>query len=370
MSHDVFLSYSSKDKYAADAACAVLERNGIRVWMAPRDILPGLEWSASIMEAVNKARVMVLVFSGNANTSKHIGREVERAISKGLPVIPFRIEDIEPSESMEYFISAQHWLDAFTKPLEQHLDRLADNVRRLIDAKYPKPELSAEKKVLGPEHPETAAGLDNRALQLQAEGDLAGARLLYEHALAMYEKAIGPEHPATVRNNLAGLLHDQSDLVGEPTHDHGKHATDSKLLEGKREAIIPAVSKKVGTTIIRKTGAFFWDSSHTCRVVCTISKRLPGHVKYWYAYHPAWDAFLSEGTAAFFVLGCMDQQTAFVIPFADMHSAREYMNKTEPKDGQMYWHVHLVENAGVISMLLPKKGESMSLEPYRVALEA
>ncbi|MGO9237975.1 MAG: toll/interleukin-1 receptor domain-containing protein [Methylocella sp.] len=56
MAHDVFLSYSSKEKYAADAACAVLERNGIRVWMAPRDILPGLGWGTSIIEAINNAR--------------------------------------------------------------------------------------------------------------------------------------------------------------------------------------------------------------------------------------------------------------------------------------------------------------------------
>jgi hypothetical protein len=42
MAHDVFLSYSKKDKLAADAACNVLELNGVRVWMVPRDILPGL----------------------------------------------------------------------------------------------------------------------------------------------------------------------------------------------------------------------------------------------------------------------------------------------------------------------------------------
>ena len=41
--HDVFLSYSSQDKTWADAACAVLERQRIRCWIAPRDITPGDE---------------------------------------------------------------------------------------------------------------------------------------------------------------------------------------------------------------------------------------------------------------------------------------------------------------------------------------
>jgi TPR repeat protein len=134
VAHDVFLSYSSQDKFAADAACAVLERNGIRVWMAPRDILPSDEWAEAIINAINSARVMVLVFSGNSNDSKQVRSEVERAINKGLPIIPFRIEDIQPRGSMELFLGAAHWLDAFSKPEEQHLDRLTEVVRRVIGA--------------------------------------------------------------------------------------------------------------------------------------------------------------------------------------------------------------------------------------------
>src|SRR5262249_44658590 len=57
--------------------------------------------------------------------------------------------------------------------------------------------LAIREKVLGPEHPHTATSLNNLALLLQDQGDLAGARLLYERALAINEKALGPEHPAT-----------------------------------------------------------------------------------------------------------------------------------------------------------------------------
>ena len=136
VAHDVFLSYSSKDKPTADAACAVLERNGVRVWMAPRDILPGTGWAASIVEAIHGARVMVLVFSSHANTSPQIEREVERAINKGIPVVPFRIEDVQPSEALEYFISAPHSLDAFSHPLEEQLERLADVVKKLLRSDF------------------------------------------------------------------------------------------------------------------------------------------------------------------------------------------------------------------------------------------
>jgi hypothetical protein len=54
-SHDVFLSYSSKDKTWADTACASLERHRVRCWIAPRDITPGDEWGAAIIKGSTRA---------------------------------------------------------------------------------------------------------------------------------------------------------------------------------------------------------------------------------------------------------------------------------------------------------------------------
>ena len=130
MAHDVFISHSSKDKPTADAVCAVLESHGIRCWVAPRDIIPGMDWGASIIEAIKGARVMVLIFSGHANDSSQIKLEVERAVNKGVPIIPLRIEDILPADALELFLGARHWLDAFTPPLENHLQMLAQIIRQ------------------------------------------------------------------------------------------------------------------------------------------------------------------------------------------------------------------------------------------------
>ena len=132
MGHDVFVSHSAKDKPTADAVCAMLESQGIRCWVAPRDIIPGKDWGESIVEAIKGARVMVLVFSTHANNSQQIKREVERAVSKGIPIIPLRIEDVVPTASLEYFLSTPHWLDAFAPPLEKHLRFLAQIIRQII----------------------------------------------------------------------------------------------------------------------------------------------------------------------------------------------------------------------------------------------
>ncbi|HWO01731.1 MAG TPA: toll/interleukin-1 receptor domain-containing protein [Blastocatellia bacterium] len=133
MAHDVFISYSSKDKPVADAACATLELSGIRCWIAPRDVLPGMDWSGSIIQAIEQSRVMVLIFSSSANGSVQIKREVNEAIEKEVPVIPFRIEDVKPSGSMGYYLDVTHWLDALTPPLEQHLEKLAEDVNLLLN---------------------------------------------------------------------------------------------------------------------------------------------------------------------------------------------------------------------------------------------
>ena len=134
MAHDVFVSYSSKDKSTADAVCARLEADGVRCWIAPRDILPGAEWGEAIMAAIEGCRVMVLIFSQHANASPQVRREVERAIHRGVHVVPLRIEDLKPTGSMEYFISTPHWLDALTPPIEQHLDKIANSVKAALGA--------------------------------------------------------------------------------------------------------------------------------------------------------------------------------------------------------------------------------------------
>jgi TPR repeat protein len=135
MGHDIFVSHSAKDKIAADAVVAHLERGGLRCWCAPRDIRPGADWPSSIVEGINGSKAMVVVLSSSANESGHIPREVERAVNRGIPVIPVRIEDVVPRGGLEYFFSSSHWMDAITPPLEQHFDRLAQQLRAMLQMK-------------------------------------------------------------------------------------------------------------------------------------------------------------------------------------------------------------------------------------------
>jgi hypothetical protein len=61
------------------AICATLEPNGIRCWIAPRGIMLEADRGFSIVGAITKARLMVLVFSSKANASEHIKRALAAA---------------------------------------------------------------------------------------------------------------------------------------------------------------------------------------------------------------------------------------------------------------------------------------------------
>ena len=131
MPYDAFISYCSEDKKVADAVCGTLETNKIRCWIAPRDVLPGRTWGSAIVDAIGESAVMVVIFSKHSNGSPQVMREIERAVNKGVSIIPFRVEDVVPSKDLEYFISSCHWLDAMNPPLEQHIGELAEAILAL-----------------------------------------------------------------------------------------------------------------------------------------------------------------------------------------------------------------------------------------------
>lgn len=141
MAHDVFISYSHKDKAVADAICARLEQDGVRCWYAPRDIVPGADWAASIIEAIRTSRAMVLVFTDYSNASQQVKREVNNAVSNGVTIVPFKLTDTLPTEGMQYYLSTVHWLDAMNLPLSQSVEQLNSLMQAILSGT--KPDLSS-----------------------------------------------------------------------------------------------------------------------------------------------------------------------------------------------------------------------------------
>jgi hypothetical protein len=131
----VFISYCAADRQVADRLCATIEAAGVSCWIAPRDIRPGADWAEQIIDGITAAEVLVLLYSAAANSSQQVRREVERAVHHGLTLAPLRIEDTPMSKSLAYFLSAQHWYDAFDGNLDGHLTCFAQ--RLLVSSASP-----------------------------------------------------------------------------------------------------------------------------------------------------------------------------------------------------------------------------------------
>src|SRR5436190_7354827 len=132
MAHDVFISHSTNNRSVANAVCAALERDGIRCWIAPRDVMPGRPYSGEITRAIQQSRAFVLIFSEHSNNSEQVLREVQLAANSRLHIIQFRIDPVVPSDDLEYYLSGPHWLDAVTPPLENHIEQLQTSMKALL----------------------------------------------------------------------------------------------------------------------------------------------------------------------------------------------------------------------------------------------
>jgi TolB-like protein/Tfp pilus assembly protein PilF len=141
-SRDVFLSYSSQDAAVANTVVAELESQGIRCWIAPRDVTPGEFYAGSIVHAIDATKAIVLILSGNAATSPHVVREVERAASKRHPVISLRLDQAPLPADLEYFLNTSQWLDAASGHTKRAMPKLVAAVRAAIE-KPATPDVSA-----------------------------------------------------------------------------------------------------------------------------------------------------------------------------------------------------------------------------------
>lgn len=113
MNHEIFISYSSKQKSIADGICHYLEENGFKCWMAPRDIPIGSEYGDLIEEAIKTCKVVVLIFSLAASISKWVKGEINVAFTEDKPILPFRVDETEVKGGFRVMLNQMHWIDAY-----------------------------------------------------------------------------------------------------------------------------------------------------------------------------------------------------------------------------------------------------------------
>lgn len=136
MDIDVFLSYNSKDETSAKLLYDILEKRGLNIWFAPRNISYGENYAAKIFEAIEKATIFTVLISNNSSKSFHVKNEIElavRQIKRGILIMPVLLDQDNIDIEIQYYLSRQQWMDASTPPILKHFEDYAQHICCLLN---------------------------------------------------------------------------------------------------------------------------------------------------------------------------------------------------------------------------------------------
>jgi TIR domain len=133
VSTSIFVSYSSKDQQIAETIYKALEIRGLDCWIASRDVRPGENYQEAIVKALRSAKIMLLVFTSNANNSDEIKKELVLAGRHRVTVVPARVEDVVPNDAFTYELATRQWIDLF-KDWERQIEILAVQLGQILQS--------------------------------------------------------------------------------------------------------------------------------------------------------------------------------------------------------------------------------------------
>lgn len=126
MKHDVFISYSRKDKLIVDEICELLNENGISFWRDVREIVPGSKFMGDIVDAIRRCKITLFISSENSNQSLYTAKEVAMAFNEGKYIIPYKIDHSSFSKNLELLFSDINFTEAIPYSRQKALELISD----------------------------------------------------------------------------------------------------------------------------------------------------------------------------------------------------------------------------------------------------
>ena len=177
-SHDVFISYSEKNKIVADAIAADFEQHGIKCWYAPRDIVPGKSWTESVQDAIKNCQIVIPLCTEDPNNSQQVSSEIAFAASKGKTIEPFLLRKDDINNGIPNDPADVHWMDAITQHLSVRIIELREKIRPMLADPDDSPAPVNQQSTVPPDDNKTASVNQNKAVPVVLIFILATALLL------------------------------------------------------------------------------------------------------------------------------------------------------------------------------------------------
>jgi TIR domain len=131
VSAPIFISYCSIDEKIATTICDALQSRGYPCWISCRNVNPGENFQEAIVKAIRSAKLMILIFTSNANNSDEIKKEVVLAGRHRITVVPVRVEDVVPNDALAYEFATRQWIDLL-KDWEDHIEQLTLQIGNIL----------------------------------------------------------------------------------------------------------------------------------------------------------------------------------------------------------------------------------------------
>lgn len=139
MDIDVFVSHHTDSSInIVKAIVNQLESYGVRCWYAPRDTVGA--YSSSIVKAIRKCKIFLLILNKPASESEHVLSELELVFARitkkeDVSILPFHIADDmeEISLEVQYYIRRRHWIDAMKPPIYRRIEELVDKILLMLN---------------------------------------------------------------------------------------------------------------------------------------------------------------------------------------------------------------------------------------------
>jgi TolB-like protein/thioredoxin-like negative regulator of GroEL len=271
-----FISYASADSAIANAVCTALEREGVKCWIAPRDVSPGEFYAANIVHAIDETRLVVLVLSQHAADSAHVLREVERASAKRHPILSFRIDLTPLPDGLEYFLNTSQWLDASAAGVDRTLPRLVDAVKAVLAKSTAAPPVAPTASATPRANRQTRHVLGAlAALAAIVLAYLAIDRLWMSDRVGAQESSAGVNSsaPTSPDNSIAVL----------PFSDLSENKDQEYFSDGLSEELIDHLAQNAELKVVARSSSFaFKGRNEDVRAIATtlgVTNLLQGSVR-------------------------------------------------------------------------------------------
>lgn len=105
LNHDVFISYSHKDKEVMLHIKNLLEQHGIRTWVDTEGVYSSGNFKKYVAVAIEKTKAVLFLSSMESNASRYVEKEVSYAIQLEKPVIPIHLDEAPYNASLRMDLS-------------------------------------------------------------------------------------------------------------------------------------------------------------------------------------------------------------------------------------------------------------------------